>query len=110
MADLGRERRKLKRIVKRIPAFFISGSLHGDGYIKNLSREGLFMRTDNLPEPEEPVQILIKSSDGRKIEVNGTVRWTTAQFPGREEHAGFGMHVDPLTDAYRDFYQNLLLN
>ena len=68
------------------------------------------MRTDLLPEVEQPVQVLIKSRDGRKVEVNGTVRWTTAQFPGRDKSPGFGMQVEPLTDTYRDFYQHLLLN
>ena len=110
MADPGRERRKLKRIVKRIPAFFTSGSLHGDGYIKNLSKEGVFVRTDLLPEPGEAVQVLIKSPTGEKVEITGTVRWTTEQFPGRDPQPGFGMYIEPMTDSYADFYQNLLLN
>ena len=110
MAKSGRERRKLKRIVKRIPAFFTAGSLHGDGYVKNLSKEGLFVRTDLLPEALQAVQVLIRKSDGHKLEVNGTVRWTTNEHPGRDKHTGFGMQIDPLTDEYREFYESILLN
>ena len=106
----GRERRKLKRVIKRIPAFFMCGTLHGDGYIKNLSKEGLFMRTDLLPAPGEMVQILIQARDGHKVEVTGTVRWNTAQFPGRDPHPGFGMQIEPVTSEYRELYESILLN
>ena len=36
----GKERRKLKRVVKRIPIRFETGGLRGQGHIKNLSKEG----------------------------------------------------------------------
>ena len=53
---------------------------------------------------------LIKSPTGEKVEISGTVRWTTEQFPGRDPQPGFGMYIEPMTDSYTDFYQNLLLN
>ncbi len=48
---MGRERRQLKRFMSRIPAIFVCGSLKAEGYVKNLSKEGLFVRTESLPLP-----------------------------------------------------------
>ncbi len=47
----GKERRRLKRVVKRIPIRFSAGGLRGQGHIKNLTKEGLYIRSHLLPEP-----------------------------------------------------------
>ena len=106
----GRERRKLKRHGSLIPALYKSGSLNGKGHIKNLSKEGLFMRTDRLPPPSAPVRILIQPPDGRRIEVSGTVRWTTDQYPIPSGKSGFGMYIDVRSDAFMELFRELLLN
>ncbi len=103
------EKRRLKRTVRRIPATFVSGATHGNGHIKNLSQEGLFLRTDRLPAKGDLVSVVFYVLDGSKIEVFGTVRWTTAQVAVSEDvKPGFGMDIDQRNDAYLQFYEHLL--
>ncbi len=103
------EKRRLKRTVRRIPVTFASGATHGNGHIKNLSQEGLFLRTDTLPASGDLVSAVLFVPDGGKIEVFGTVRWTTAQLAVSEDvKPGFGMHIDQRNDAYLQFYEHLL--
>ena len=75
----GRERRRLRRIGSRISVQFQAGTLRGTGHIKNLTQEGLFVRSHILPEPGESVYVTLTTPEGTKIEVTGVVRWTTAQ-------------------------------
>lgn len=103
------EKRRLKRTVTRIPATFVSGARYGNGYIKNLSPEGLFLRSAMLPAKGDLVSVVFFVPDGSKIEVFGTVLWTTAQVVGSEDvKPGFGMHIDQRNDAYLQFYEELL--
>ena len=103
------EKRRLKRTVRRIPVTFVSGATHGNGHIKNLNQEGLFLRTDTLPASGDLVSVVLFVPDGSKIEVFGTVRWTTAQLAVSEDvRPGFGMHIDQRNDAYLQFYEQLL--
>jgi uncharacterized protein (TIGR02266 family) len=108
MKDQGRERRRLKRFRSRVPALLLVDGKAVDAHVKNLSKEGLFLRTDQLPEPGASVQVLLKPGDGRKIELNGTVRWTTKQYPGRSKHPGFGLLFDQVTDEYLQLYEDIL--
>jgi len=109
MAD-GIERRKLKRRVKRIPAVFTCGALSGTGHVKNLSKEGLFLRVDRLPDVGQAIRVVIQASNGEKVEVVGTVRWTTAQLPNAETvSTGFGMVIQDPSEAYREFFEELLV-
>ena len=106
-----KERRKLKRFVRRIPAKFSTHSIEGTGHVKNLSKEGLFMRTNCLPQPGEEVQIIILTRDRLKIEVMGVVRWTTAQLDNETPaQPGFGVHIQNRSDAFVEFFTDLLLN
>jgi hypothetical protein len=48
----GRERRRmLRRAIPSIRAAFEAGELRGVGHVKNVSKEGLFLRSDILPQP-----------------------------------------------------------
>ncbi len=112
MSDSGHpERRRLRRVVKRIPVWFVCGTLQGDGHVRNLSKEGLFLCTEVMPEAGDMVQVLIKRENGTKVELIGSVRWTTEAVPERSEgYPGFGIRLEPVTDDYRDFFESLLLH
>src|SRR5262245_49448353 len=104
------ERRKLRRILKRIPAAFESGTLRGKGHIKNVSKEGLFLRTVTLPGVGDYVRVLFHDRNGTKIEVLGTVRWTTAQLPtSSKAKPGFGLHIPRGNEDFDDFFGQILL-
>lgn len=108
MGSGGRERRRLKRIVKRIPIRFDAGGLRGQGHIKNLSKEGLFIRSHLLPQPGEAVRITFDTPDGRKVEIEASVRWTTAQLADSGSPPGFGVYIESPGPEWREFYAALL--
>ena len=103
------ENRRLTRTVARIPASFAAGNVHGNGHIKNMSQGGLFLRTDTLPKKGDQVSVVFFVPDYSKIEVSGTVRWTTAQLKNSNEaKPGFGMQIEEQAEEYLLFYEQLL--
>lgn len=109
MAVPGKERRRLKRIVGRIGARFESEGLRGQGYIKNLHKRGMFLRSSLLPQPGADVCIVFEGPDGEKVEVVGTIRWTTDQI-GRLEQGqpGFGILLHHSNADYLRFFETIL--
>lgn len=106
----GIERRKLRRILKRIHAAFEAGALRGKGHIKNVSKEGLFLRTSVLPSVGDDVRVIFHDRTGTKIEARGTVRWTTAQLSGDEKaKPGFGVHIPRGNEDFDEFFGQILL-
>ncbi len=105
------ERRRLKRVVKRIPARYQCEGVIGKGHIKNVTQEGLFLRTDRLPSPGAPIRLVFEPEDGPKVEVSGTVRWTTGQLPrAADTSPGFGMQIENVTEEFLEFFENILLH
>ena len=104
------ERRKLKRYVRRIDARFHSGRLRGLGQVGNLSKQGLFIRSEQLPQTGAPIDVTIEMLNGQKVEISGRVRWTTDQLPGCEDTPrGFGVIIDGHVPGYLDFFESLLI-
>jgi hypothetical protein len=95
--------------MKRIPAAFEAGKLRGKGHIKNISKEGLFLRSNTLPAPGASVRIVFHDRHGSKVEVRGTVRWTTEQLPPEEKaKPGFGVYIERGNDEFDEFFENIL--
>jgi hypothetical protein len=104
------DRRRLKRYVQRLEAHFQSGHTRGLGHVRNLSKEGMFIGSDRLPQPGAPIALTIETSAGDKIDLNGTVRWTTAQLSDSSEAAaGFGVRFESRSAGYRELFEALLL-
>ncbi len=106
----GIERRKLKRTVTRVPASFESATTRGKGHVKNVSKGGLFLRSETLPPSGSEIRVLFHSREGRKVEVNGIVAWTTNDLPKEADaRPGFGIRFHELSDEYLEFYEQVLL-
>jgi hypothetical protein len=106
----GRERRRLKRYVRRIPARFQSDTISGEGHVKNVSKEGLFLCSDSMPEPQATLTMTIEREGEAKIEVTGQIRWTTEQSPERAPGvSGFGVQIPADCKPWREFFEQLLL-
>jgi hypothetical protein len=104
------ERRRLRRILKRIPAAFEAGSLRGKGHVKNVSKEGLFLRSSVLPPVGCDVRVIFHDRNGSKIQVLGTVRWTTDQLPASEKaKPGFGVYIPRGNGEFDEFFEQILL-
>ena len=113
------ERRRLKRHVDRVQVYFQSGRTQGRGYIRNLSKGGLFIRAESLPAPGAPVALTIELPSGIKVDLNGTVRWTTAELNGTPQalgepavpvRPGFGVRIESDSARYRELFESLLLH
>src|SRR5262245_49300886 len=105
----GRERRRmLRRAIPSIRAAFEAGELRGVGHVKNVSKEGLFVRSDILPPPGSEIRVLFHDRRGDKIELHGCVRWTTAQLGDKSARPGFGVQLSKPDDAFRAFYEEIL--
>ena len=101
----GRQRRLQ---VNRIAAVFESAGSSGKGYVCNVSREGMFLRTDVLPAPGELVRVIFVDSQGRTVEASGSVSWNTGQLdPAKDAKPGFGMRIEHISREYLAFYQDL---
>lgn len=110
MSERKYKRIRMSRKLAPIPAAFKTERLRSEGHILSLSREGVFIATESLPATGEFVTVVFPDRSGSKIEVCGTVRWTTDEVePGKCPRPGFGMHLEFLTDEYREFYEELLI-
>jgi hypothetical protein len=102
-------RRQLRRKIRRFPAAFEAGSLRGTGHLKNVSKDGVFVRSDTLPAPGEAVRLIFHDLLGSKVEVHGVVQWTTAQLPDPSvARSGFGLRIPQATDGFLDFFEQLI--
>jgi hypothetical protein len=104
------ERRTLHRVVKRIPVTFESGTVRGKGHIKNVSKQGLFVRCSAiLPKPGADVTVRFADRKGRGVELHGKVRWTTQQLDADSPALpGFGVNVAPGQQAFTEFFEQIL--
>ena len=104
-ADPGARKRK----GERISAQFESDSIQGEGYLKNVSKSGLFVRSDQLPTRGETLKVRIERTFGDWVEVEGEVRWTTQDLDvDRPVRPGFGLRILKPTRDFKVFYRELL--
>ena len=107
MARPDKCRRKHKRIAKRLSVLIESNGTYTRGHIKNLSKTGLFLRSTVLPESGSIVRLKFETLEGKKIEVEGRVRWTTAGLPTDEARSGFGVLLENPGEDFRAFFASL---
>ena len=105
----GIERRKLKRSVARVPASFESGEVRGKGHVKNVSKGGVFLRSDVLPEPGSEIRVLFHTQQGRKVEIEGIVVWSTTELEQPDARPGFGVRFEGASEQFLEFYEQILL-
>jgi hypothetical protein len=104
----GKERRRLKRYDVRVRVRFETATVRGQGRVRNIHKEGMFVASHLLPTPLEPLRIVIEAGN-RKVEVKGVVRWTSAQYPNRGPTSGFGVQLERATPEYLEFFASLLV-
>jgi hypothetical protein len=58
----------------------------------------------------DPVTIRFEAKDGRKLELEGEIRWTTAQMADHEAiQPGFGVLLHTADADYQEFFEEILL-
>jgi hypothetical protein len=90
-----------------IPGEFRSGRVRGSGQIRDLSQDGLFLGTDQIPEEGETVRVVFDSPLGERAQLLGLV-WWTSRGKARCPTPGFGLRLLSANRVYRDYVRSLL--
>ena len=82
-----------RREKKRIPARFKVDYIHEEDYIisfsKDISVDGMFIRTESPPEVGQKITIKFPMDDGKKIKVSAHVVWVNMS--GAQKDYGMGV-------------------
>lgn len=90
------ERRRHDRIEKELKLIYVSEALEIEANTTDLSRSGVFVRTQILDPVETPCQLTILIDGGPALEVKGVVRRVVEQGNERGEPAGLGVELRDL--------------
>ena len=94
------------RIMKPMAAVFLTSQVKGQGKVMDLSRFGMFIASESLPEPGEGICVVFEDASGAKLDVRGTVRWNTG--PELAPVSGFGIKLDKPGPEYLELCQALI--
>lgn len=91
------DKRKHKRLHKRLFAKFGHAQPEKVGYTEDISSEGLFIKTNAVLSSGTELVIQLTLSDNRVIQLKGRVQWTKYVPPALLRHVkktGIGVHLD----------------
>ena len=78
----------------------------GVGHLKNVSRAGLFVRSNDLPRPEAAISLQLEApGTGALINLRGEVRWTTDGSGHPDGAPGFGVQLLEPSREFSDFFR-----
>ena len=107
-------RKQPRRILRRnLPGFdarFACDHLRGEGRITNISRDGVFVRSAQLPPVGAVVRLALSGLEC-EVTVAGIVRWSTAQLPDHhpgKAQSGFGVHISESNQNFRQLFERVL--
>jgi hypothetical protein len=93
-------------LTSRIPIRFMAEGAEGVGHVKNVSRAGLFVRSNDLPRPESAIALQFETpSTGESINLRGEVRWTTDGQGSVDPSPGFGVQLHEAPRAFLEFFR-----
>ena len=93
------ERRRQPRVPCAITVLFQAGNVGGYGQLADLTRDGVRVLSPLRPERGDGVRIRFETPEGQKVELAGSVVWSTA--------AEFGVRIDQVNEAYLSFVESL---
>ncbi len=96
----------VQRIMKPRSDVFRTSQVEGEGKVMDLSRAGMFIASETLPERGERIRVVFEDASCAKLDVRGTVRWNTGPEPGPV--SGFGIKLHKPSPEYLDLCQALI--
>jgi Tfp pilus assembly protein PilZ len=93
------------RFTKRLEATFSSGGLSYRGILSNISRNGLFIRTNRGFAPGSTVDIELVMPDNKVCRLKGVVKRTT-KTPMSSMKNGMGIELTEKDAAYLNFVES----
>jgi hypothetical protein len=99
-----RARRRI--LTSRIPVRFMAEGSEGVGHLKNVSRAGMCVRSEDLPRPGVPIAIQFEApSTGELVNLRGEVRWSSDRLGPDTSQARFGVLLHEPPPEFRDFFR-----
>jgi Tfp pilus assembly protein PilZ len=103
--DRQRGYQRYQRFTKRLEATFSSGGLSYRGILSNLSRNGLFIRTNRGFAPGSTVDIELVMPDNKVCRLKGVVK-RTIKTPMSSMKNGMGIELTEKDAAYLNFLES----
>jgi Tfp pilus assembly protein PilZ len=103
--DRQRGHQRHRRFTKRLEATFSSGGLTYRGILSNLSRNGLFIRTNRGFAPGSTVDIELVMSENKVCRLKGIVK-RTVKTPMSSMKNGMGIELTEKDAAYLNFLES----
>jgi hypothetical protein len=101
MEQSGRARPRLP--IPRISVRFVAEGVEAVGQLHDVSRQGLYVRSADLPRPGAVIALQFESPLGRLIDVRGEVRWSSRRSGCEAAPDGFGVRLHEPPAPFRDF-------
>jgi len=99
-----RARRRV--LTSRIPIRFMAEGAEGVGHLKNVSRAGMFVRSNDLPRPESPITLQFDMPhSGTTINLRGEVRWSSDGQGSVDPAPGFGVQLLEPPREFQEFFR-----
>jgi len=93
-------------LTSRIPIRFMAEGAEGVGHLKNVSRAGLFVRSNDLPRPESVITLQFEMpATGTAINLRGEVRWTSDGQGSVDPAPGFGVQIHEPPREFAEFFR-----
>ena len=93
------ERRRQARVPYSVSAYFQAGTVCSYTRLADLTPGGVRIRSVLQPREGDAVRIRFETPEGQKVELTGSVVWSTA--------AEFGVRIDQNSEAYVSFAESL---
>lgn len=97
--NTGRARTRIG--TSQISVRFVSEGNEATGVLRDVSRQGAYIRASQIPRPGAVIAIQFEDTDGKLIEARGEVRWNVS--PNGDQPSGFGVIVHEPSRRFRDF-------
>lgn len=100
------ERRKHKRFFKKLMVMIGSGTLHSSGILSDVSRNGMFIRSDRDFTKDMVIDIELLLPDKKVSSLKGIVKRNT-KIPGANWLFGSGIEIIEKDDTFHNFLHTL---
>ncbi len=90
--------------IRRIQVRFVAEGAEGLGHLKNISKAGVFIRSEEVPRSGASLAIQFDAPDGTLINLRGEVRWRTLDLMNPNVPPGFGVQLHEPSQPYREFF------
>jgi hypothetical protein len=96
------------RVRTSIVAEFQAGKSHGQGKIRNLGAQGMFLGTEAKLDTGDVVDLRFRMPSGEPMAVRGLIWWSTRDEPSRNHKLrGVGLRLIEDNESYEKAYDKL---